>query len=407
MTRIVADDAIFAVTETFSAYGEVVTLPSAEIDRSAIEGADALLVRSVTRIDDALVEGTRLRFVGTATAGTDHVDVSALERRGIAFASAPGCNASAVVHYVLVVLFAVASEAGSDWLGEGPVGIVGFGHIGSRVAKTLSALGLTVLVDDPPLEARLRRGDRLPPHVPPLASVSPEPFVPLAEVIERSRVLSLHVPLTTTGPHPTFHAIAGDALGRLGPGSLLVQTSRGGVVDDRALEAWLEAGRGTAVLDVWEGEPDLRTSLLAPHLPLRFATPHVAGYSLEGKARATASLLDAARPILGAPGSAPAPNVPMAPAGVLDLRDHPARGLDLVAEALRRTYPIEEDDAAVRRLATLPRPEKIAAFEALRRRYPLRREPSAYAVLLPDDPGTEGLRRPADEVLRAIGFDVR
>jgi erythronate-4-phosphate dehydrogenase len=323
--RIVVDDAL-AGWEAFRAFGEVVALRGRAIDAVAVREAQALIVRTVTRVDARLVEGSTLRFVGSATAGIDHVDVEALRARDIAFAHAPGCNAPAVVDYVLE---AIASRVG-------PVGVVGHGEVGRRLTATLRGRGVDVLVDDPP---RRDRGETIAGG-----------WSTLGEILDRCRIVTFHVPAVRQGPYATRHLLGARGLDRLDEGALVINTSRGEVVDNAALEAWLAAGRGEAILDVWEGEPELRWSLLARR-DVVLATPHIAGYSRLAKARATTMIHTALAQHLGrtdwidpaslmAPGPAPEP--------------------------LRTT------DARLRRLLGAPAADRAELFEALRRDYPLR-----------------------------------
>ncbi|MCR9162048.1 MAG: 4-phosphoerythronate dehydrogenase [Nannocystaceae bacterium] len=336
--RIVADDAIPHLSEAF---GEVTRVRGAEITREHLLDADALLVRSVTRVDAALVEDTPLRFVGSATAGIDHVDTDALRAGGIAFAHAPGCNARAVVEYVL------AATLGWSEL-RGPVGVVGHGQIGRRLTAALRRLGLEVWVCDPP---RAEAGD------------GQERYVELNVLLERCHTVTLHVP-RSRGPHGTHHLIDEAALARLAPGSRVINTSRGDVVDNVALHRWLDAGRGDAVLDVWEGEPALRWELLA-HPGVILATPHIAGYTAEGKARGTAMVHAAMTRIFD--------DLPrFDPARVLPPRVAPP---EATPEAtLRALHPLRETDASLRALARRPEASRPGAFESLRRGYRLRRE---------------------------------
>lgn len=336
--RIVADDAIPHLAEAF---GEVIRVRGAEIAREHLRDADALLVRSVTRVDAELVADTPLRFVGSATAGIDHVDTAALRDRAITFAHAPGCNARAVTEYVL------ASTLGWTEL-RGPVGVVGYGQIGRRLSTALRRLGFEVWVSDPP---RAEAGDDV------------EHYLPLDALLERCNTVTLHVP-RVRGEHSTHHLLNEHALQRLPTGARVINTSRGDVVDNAALHRWLDAGRGDAVLDVWEGEPTLRWDLLA-HPKVRLATPHIAGYTAEGKARGTAMVHAAmARAFEGLSA--------FRPANVLPLREEvPVATPESV---LRTLHPLRDTDASLRALLARPTDERPRAFEALRREYHLRRE---------------------------------
>ena len=342
--RIVADDAIPHLGEAF---GEVVRVRGADITREHLRDADALLVRSVTRVDEGLVAGTRLRFVGSATAGIDHVDMEALRRHAITFANAPGCNARAVTEYVL------ASTLGWTEL-RGPVGVVGHGQIGRRLTTALRRLGIEVVVCDPP---RARAGD------------ASEAYVSLDALLERCATVTFHVP-RVRGEHSTYHLLDARALARLPANARVINTSRGDVVDNAALHRWLDAGRGDAILDVWEGEPDLRWDLVG-HPKVVLATPHIAGYTAEGKARGTAMVHAAmSRVFDGLPPFRPLDVLPPPPA----VPNAEPR------EVLRTLHPLRDTDAALRALTTQPESARARAFEALRRGYRLRREVPNDAV---------------------------
>lgn len=357
--RIVADDAIPHLT---AAFGEVTRVRGAEITPEHLRDADALLVRSVTRVDADLVANTSLRFVGSATAGIDHVDTAALREHAITFAHAPGCNARAVTEYVL------ASTLGWTEL-RGPVGIIGHGQIGRRLSTALRRLGFEVWVCDPP---RAAAGD------------DAEPYLPLDALLERCNTVTLHVP-RVRGEHSTYHLLDEGALGRLPAGARVINTSRGDVVDNAALHRWLDAGHGDAILDVWEGEPTLRWDLLA-HPKVTLATPHIAGYTAEGKARGTAMVHAAmGRAFEGLP--------PFLPTSVLPPREEvPVRQPEAV---LRTLHPLRATDDSLRALSARPRNERPGAFEALRREYRLRREVPNDA----DGPLAEALRWPDDALL--------
>lgn len=341
--RIVADDAIPHLAEAF---GEVRPVRGAEITREHLVDADALLVRSVTRVDAALLEGTAVRFVGSATAGVDHIDGPALARAGITFAHAPGCNARAVLEYVL------AATLGHSEL-RGPVGVVGLGQIGRRLTTALRRLGFEVWVCDPP---RADAGD------------TSEAFLSLPALLERCNTVSFHVP-RVRGTHGAKHLLNAEGLRQLPDGALVINTSRGDVLDNVALHGWLDAGRGEAVLDVWEGEPNLRWPLLA-HPRIRIATPHIAGYTAEGKARGTAMVHAALCEAFGMRNSFDAESV-LPDSAPLTTTGDPA-------SVLRAVHSLRSTDAALRVLLKQPEHERAASFEALRRTYLFRRELTAY-----------------------------
>ncbi|MEE8169735.1 MAG: NAD(P)-dependent oxidoreductase, partial [Phycisphaerae bacterium] len=228
--RIIADEAIPGAAEGFAALGDVETLRAAEIAGDRVRDADVLLIRSVTRVGAALLQGSRVRFVGAASAGIDHVDAAWLADRGIALAHAPGSNATAVSEFVVAILLELADRRGVALAGR-TLGVVGVGHCGARVARLAAALGMTVIRNDPPLAASTR--DRR--------------FGPIEELLAAADVVTLHVPLTSDGPCPTRRMVDARWLGRMRPGTWLINTARGDVADEAALAAAIETGRLGAV----------------------------------------------------------------------------------------------------------------------------------------------------------------
>lgn len=265
--KIVADENMPLVSEMFSAYGEVETFPGREIGPEQVKDADVLLVRSVTPINAELLAGSSVRFVGSATIGTDHVDQGYLEKNGIQFANAPGCNANAVVQYVLSVLCRLRP----GWQDQ-TVGIIGCGNVGGRLYQTLQKLGVDCRCYDP----FFLETDKID-------------LVSFEEVIQ-SDILCLHTPLTTDGPYPTFHLFNEAVLSQLAPNALLISAGRGAVVDNRALLDMLPQKSWQVALDVWEGEPDISLPLLEL---VDIGTPHIAGYSYDGKVNGTTMVRDA------------------------------------------------------------------------------------------------------------------
>ncbi len=349
--KIVADANMPLLAELFRPHGEVVALPGRAIDAAAVRDAAVLLVRSVTRVDATLLAGSAVRFVGSATSGCDHVDQRWLAGAGIHFAHAPGCNADAVVQYVLSACCALRPR----WR-ELVIGIVGAGAVGGRLYRLLRALGVRCLVHDP-----LLPDEAIPERV------------PLHAVLAGADILTLHVPLTQGGAHPTLHLLDGARLDLLKPGCLLINAARGAVVDNRALRARLEAGAAlTAVLDVWEGEPRFD-----PHLRRRVTvgTPHIAGYSREGRDNGTRAVHAA---FCAWSGTAP-PAVPDAAMQPLVVPP----GADRLTQTILATFDVrEEDRRMVAALATVsPAGDDLArAFDALRRSCPERREFSHFRV---------------------------
>ncbi|MDF3196099.1 4-phosphoerythronate dehydrogenase PdxB [Pseudomonas sp. 1928-m] len=358
--RIVADENIPLLDEFFAGFGEIRRLPGRSIDAAAVVDADLLLVRSVTQVDRALLDGSPVKFVGTCTIGTDHLDLDYFQLAHITWASAPGCNARGVVDYVLGSLLVLAEQQGVD-LATRTYGVVGAGQVGSRLLKVLRGLGWRVLVCDPPRQAA-EGGD----------------YVSLQQVLDQCDVISLHTPLERIGEHATHHLFDAARLAALKPGSWLINASRGAVVDNRALRELLPQRTDLqVVLDVWEGEPQADVELAAL---CRIATPHIAGYSLDGKLRGTAQIYQALCQHLGV-----APSVELAqlmPAAWLreleiDASADPAWAL---ASICRAVYDPRRDDADFRRSLQGDAATRRAAFDGLRKHYPMRREIDGLAV---------------------------
>lgn len=369
--HIVADENIPCVEEAFGTLGKVTTRPGRTIGNEAARTADVLLLRSVTTVDDALLKGSDLIFVGSATTGTDHVDQAALAAQDVSFAHAPGANAESVADYVVVALLEMAWQQGVS-LADRTVGIVGCGNIGGRLAHRLPALGVSVLQNDPPLaDAAEARGEA-------------HDFSPLERVLREADILTLHVPLTTDGPYPTYHLIGAAALEHLGTEAWLLNTSRGTVVDGTALQTALDGDQLDAVaLDVWPNEPTPSPDLLRA---TDIATPHIAGYAYDGKVRGTSMLYRALCEHLGVEPSWHSDEAlrPERPDG---LRCNPPDPRLSKTTWLRRlaqqAYDLQTDDERMRALVEHSPAQRADAFSRLRKTYPRRRELQRHVV-----PGT-------------------
>lgn len=369
--KILVDENMPYAVELFSRLGNVQAVPGRPIPQDALNDADALMVRSVTKVNESLLAGKPVKFVGTATAGTDHVDDAWLQQQGIGFSAAPGCNAIAVVEYVFSSLLILAQRDGFQ-LRDKTVGIIGVGNVGSRLNARLRALGIRTLLCDPP---RADRGDE-------------ESFSSLDKLVAEADILTFHTPLNMSGPYSTHHLVDADLLARLPADRILINACRGEVVDNAAL---LDALNGpkklTAVLDVWEPEPDLSLALLDK---VAIGTAHIAGYSLEGKARGTTQVFEAFSQFIGQPQKVPldellpAPEFPVVSfSGELN----EARLLRLI----HLVYDVRRDDAPLRRVAG-----KAGEFDKLRKFYEERREWSSLKVIC-DNPATV-------ELLNKLGF---
>lgn len=366
--RILADANIPCVEEAFGRFGTVQRRPGQDIAPSDVRDVDVLLVRSVTSVGPALLEKSNVRFVGSATIGTDHVDRAYLRARDIPFAHAPGSNADSVADYVVVALLHLARRRGVA-LHDRTVGIVGCGNIGGRLARRLRALGMTVLQNDPPrAEAAEAEG-----HT--------HPFVSLDTVREEADVITLHVPLKTEGRHPTHHLVDASFLDGLDAGTWLLNTSRGAVVDgDALLDARREGPVAAAVLDVWEGEPTPDPALVRA---VDVATPHIAGYAYDGKVRGTAMLYEALCEHLEVEPTWDGAAV-LHPHSKDALRGRPPDPrlpeVDWLSALARQAYDLRADDAAMRTILGRPAAERGAAFSRLRTNYRRRRELQQHTV---------------------------
>ncbi|KMM81005.1 4-phosphoerythronate dehydrogenase PdxB [Pseudomonas deceptionensis] len=357
---IVADENIPLLEEFFADFGEIRRFPGRQISRADVLDADILLVRSVTKVDRDLLEGSAVRFVGTCTIGTDHLALEYFQRAGIQWSSAPGCNARGVVDYVLGSLLTLAEIEGAD-LTQRTYGVVGVGEVGGRLVQVLRSLGFNVLLCDPPRQAD-EGGD----------------YVSLEQIIEQCDVISLHTPLDKTGSDPTWHLLDRERLNQLKPGTWLINASRGAVVDNAALREVLTRREDLqAVLDVWEGEPQVDVELADLCV---LATPHIAGYSLDGKQRGTAQIYQALCDYLGHLPQVKLADLLPAPwlAKVeLSADSDPAWAMAMLC---RGVYDPRRDDADFRRSLTGSVEEQKLAFDGLRKNYPIRREIEGLAV---------------------------
>jgi erythronate-4-phosphate dehydrogenase len=356
MIRVVADHRIPFLEGALEPVARVEYLPGSEIRKKHLVDADALIIRTRTECDKELLEGTSVKFIASATIGYDHINVDYCRDAGIGWANAPGCNSSSVRQYMVSVLLHLAHQRNFD-LENRCLGIIGVGNVGSKVARAARALGMKVLLNDPP---RARREGE-------------EAFVSLDRIMRESDVVTLHVPLNRGGQDNTYHLADEAFIKKLKPGAILVNTSRGSVVRQESLVAAIRNGKiSAAVLDVFEGEPRVNGELLDL---LTLATPHIAGYSLDGKANGTGMAVRAVSRFFGLglddwqPGELPVPERPVLHG------DPSAMGRqELLWELYRQTYDVSVDD---RRLRNDPE-----AFEQQRGTYPFRREPVAYSVRL-------------------------
>lgn len=356
MIRVVADDKIPFLEGALEKVAKVHYRPGKQISKADLLEADVLITRTRTHCNRALLEGTKVSFIASATIGYDHIDTAYCKQAGIEWTNAPGCNSSSVQQYVVSSLLYLACRRKLD-LDNMTLGVIGVGNVGAKVSSAGKALGMKVLLNDPPRERR----------------EGAKGFVSLHKLLDEADILSLHVPLNRGGGDSTFHLVNGDFIGRTRKGVILINTSRGEVVDEEALKQGIGSSVfSDVVLDVFDNEPDIDPELLAY---LSLATPHIAGYSLDGKANGTAMSVQAISRHFGLgmdqwrPGHIPLPQ-PSELYG--DASQEKER--ELLWEIFRSCYDVSADD---QRLRADP-----GNFELLRGEYPFRREAPAYAVKL-------------------------
>lgn len=394
--QIVADENIPLLEQFFNEFGQIRKVAGRTMTSEDVKDADILLVRSVTKVDEALIANSAVKFIGTCTIGTDHIDLDYLaavnQQRSdnneakIAFSSAPGCNAEAVVDYVLSAA-SVLIDKRDQRFAEITVGIVGVGNVGFRLRQRLEAMGVTVIAVDP--------------------FKSEEDVGKLSSLDEalKADVVSLHIPITevaNAGEHATRHLINRDRLQQMKADACLINTCRGSVVDNDALKSHLSRNADfESIIDVWEGEPNLDLELMNQCL---LATPHIAGYSLDGKMRGTELVYKACCQVFGLPiRSKLAQFLPEPSIKKIKFGDS-VPVYQALRTAIRAVYEVRVDDGIMRSTLLRTHGEAQAMrtqFDLLRKNYPLRRDIPTMRVEVPSK------RLDLQQALEAAGFDVR
>jgi erythronate-4-phosphate dehydrogenase len=372
--KIIADDKIPFLKGVLEPFADVVYLPGKSITRKVLADADALLIRTRTKCTEELLKGTKVSFIGTATIGFDHIDTQFCEKKGIVWTNAPGCNSSSVQQYVAAALLKIASEFRFSLKGK-TLGIIGVGNVGTKVEKFASVLGMQVLLNDPP-RAR-NEGEKK--------------FVSLDTILQESDIITLHVPLNVVGEDATWHLINEKSLKKMKKGAWFLNTSRGEVNDTAGLRKVLTSGKlGGSILDVWEHEPDIDLDLMSGTF---LSTPHIAGYSTDGKANGTSMVVNSLCKHFSFslegwyPDNVPEPEHPLFAIDGVGKSEE-----EIIREAVNHTYNIEEDNI---RLRFAP-----SDFEKQRGDYRLRREFKAFTISL--NGGNKKVRR----MLEELGFKV-
>lgn len=370
--KFIIDSKIPFINGVLEPFGSVHYVPGNEISPEIINDADVLIIRTRTQCNEHLLAGSSVKFIATATIGYDHIDAGFCKKAGITWVNAPGCNSVSVMQYIIAALLSLAARKGFQLAGK-TIGIVGVGQVGSKVAKACSQLGMNVLLNDPPRE---RAGDA-------------ENFSSLRDIQEKADIITFHVPLSLTGDDYTFHLADKRFFESLQKQPVVINTSRGEIFDTSAtisaIQNRLVSG---VVIDCWENEPDPNPELLQL---VDIATPHIAGYSKDGKANATQLCVQAVSRYFGLGIDNWQPEALTPPLNpVIEFSGSCISEEDFVAHAVLATYDIDSDDKTFR--------ENPSRFENLRNNYPVRREFTAYKI------NPEQVTEKTAGILAALGF---
>lgn len=368
MLKLIIDENIAFAKAAFNQFGNVRLLPGRKITNSVLIDADILIVRSITNVDKELLTDTPVKFVGTATIGTDHIDLDYLKKNNITFADAKGCNAFSVAEYVVAALLNLSVKYDFS-LKNKSLGIVGVGNVGSKVAAFAEALGMKVLLNDPPLQ---RSGDK-------------KSFVNLDQIL-KCDVISLHTPLNFNGVDKTYHLFDKKILKKLKDGAILINSARGAVINNKDLLDITSEKKLKVVLDVWENEPNINIELLKKVL---IATPHIAGYSYEGKVNGSKMIYNSLCDFLGEERTFSFNLKP--PQNFTKHFMKSSRFETGLEKLVSSIYSINDDDLRLRKILQMNDADRILEFDSQRKNYPIRREFSNYAVLsnlLEEDEGS-------------------
>ncbi len=373
--KIIIDNKIPYIKGALEPFAEVIYLPGKETTPEVVKDADALITRTRTVCNEQLLKDSKIKFIATATIGYDHIDTDYCRKAGIEWTNAPGCNAESVNQYISSALFSWSMRKRKDLAGL-TIGIVGVGNVGSRVAKTCDILGMNVLLNDPPRE-RVEGSEK---------------FVSLKTIQKEADIISVHVPLNLEGKDSTFHLANETFLQELTKKPLIINSCRGEVVDSEAIYNAIEANDIEGfIADCWENEPEINLDLLN-HTD--YGTPHIAGYSKDGKANGTQMSIRAISKFfkLGI-DNWQAQNVELPEKTILEIDGDQRREYSILAEAVLSTYDIENDDDALK--------DAPHRFEQLRGDYPVRREFDSYTIK------AKNIKEITLEKLKKLGFKIQ
>jgi erythronate-4-phosphate dehydrogenase len=372
--KIVVDDKIPFLKGVLEPYAEVIYLPGKDINREILKDTDALLVRTRTKCTGNLLAGTMVRFIGTATIGFDHIDTKYCNNNQIFWTNAPGCNSSSVQQYIASALLKISGR-NNFMLKDKTLGIIGVGNVGSKVAGFAQAIGMKVLLNDPP-RARKEGGEN---------------FCSLDFVLSESDIITVHVPLNPEGEDRTFHLFDDETFNKVKKEVWFFNSSRGEVADTLSLKKIIQSGRlAGAVIDVWENEPAIDRELMQQAY---ISTPHIAGYSTDGKANGTAMVVNSLSRYFELPLEDWYPeNVPPPAHPILSIECSGKSDEEIIREAVFHSYDIDTDNTRLR--------QSPSDFEKIRGDYPLRREFTSYSVDLKN--GSESVKK----LISNLGFRI-
>jgi len=375
--KIVSDNKIPFLKGILEPYAHIEYYPGNEITNDKLVDADALITRTRTKCNSDLLNGTNIKLITTATIGYDHIDVNYCGQNNIKWLNAPGCNSGSVMQYVTTALLLISKKENFN-LSTKTIGIIGVGNVGSKVQKVAEALGMKVLLNDPP--RRRAEGE--------------EKFCSIDEILEKSDIITIHVPLNREGEDKTFHLADDSFFDRLKNKIIFLNTSRGEVVNTSSIKKAIRNNKvSNTVIDVWENEPEIDLELLEM---VNIATPHIAGYSADGKANGTSVCVNAVNNIfeLGLETNWYPDNIPLAESGnQLQIDGRNKGNQDVLFEIITSTYLIMNDDEKLRNSAS--------TFEKQRGNYPIRREFTNYFVQI------ENCNPRLVDILKKLGFNIK
>ncbi|MDP2338855.1 MAG: 4-phosphoerythronate dehydrogenase PdxB [Bacteroidota bacterium] len=372
--KIIIDDKIPYIRGAFERVAEVIYLPGSKTTPEIVKNADAIVTRTRTKCNEKLLAGSSVKFIATATIGYDHIDTDYCDAAGIKWINAPGCNSKSVEQYIASTLMVLAERKNMQ-LKEMCIGVVGVGNVGSKVARVCDLLGMKVLLNDPPRER----------------AEGSAAFVSLKQVMDDADIITLHVPLNMKGEDTTFHLCNEAFFSGLTKKPILINSCRGEVVHTPAIKAALKSGQiSSFVCDCWENEPDIDLELLAM---TEIATPHIAGYSKDGKATGTQMSVHAISQFFGLGLDNWQPSGVELPANpVFELDGTGLSEQKIIAKAILATYDIRNDDQNFR--------NNTDKFEQLRGDYPIRREFPVFTIV------TKNIHKETLDILKKLGFNI-